>query len=723
MTIEKAHTNLKTAVYVTIFTAIVFIFLFLFIGINDRKYAYEDSKALAMEISRKAAIETEVYLSSALMVARSMEQKSKIIRDANLNRNKVLEILRNSVARNPNFLAAWTMWEPNTFDDRDKDFKNDTLYDANGRMCQCFFKYKNSLLYERNELNDFEEDYYSLPKKTRSEILIDPFYYQYNGHPYLFYETSVVVPIIEGSSFLGVFGIDINLENLKRKLDEVKFYKSGYLSLISNSGIIISNIDSSFIEKNFFNIVNEKDSATYKAIKEGKELSTEVTSEFTKLKVFRFFYPIKIGNGKTPWSMMVEIPISEATTRSKHLLIIAFVTLFIGISLLIYLVINILDRKLYEKTLLEAKKKAEESDELKTAFLNNISHEIRTPLNGIIGFSDLLTNTDPSKELKQNFNEIIRSSCNQLLSTISNVLELSKIQTGEVAKVITDVSVEKSLNIIIQTFEKAANDKGILIIRKFPDNSGITFFQTDEGKLHQILSNLISNAIKFTNTGYIEIGFEIQDSFIQFHVKDSGIGINPEKSKYLYDIFNQGDIALGRKYGGIGIGLSITKAFVELLGGKIWFDSRLEYGTVFYFTLPFVKTSLGKPSEKSTLKFNMSNDLRILVTEDEKSNYILIQELLKNSGINLLWAKNGEDAVKLCHEDASINMVLMDIKMPGMNGYEATKLIKSNRPDLPVIAISAFIQNSDTDQNMLFDSILAKPFKVEEFIYTIKRFT
>ncbi|RPH31453.1 MAG: hybrid sensor histidine kinase/response regulator [Bacteroidales bacterium] len=722
MTLEKTHINLKTAVYVTILTAIVFIVLFAFIGVKNRKYAYEDSKALAKEISRKAALETEIYLSSALMVARSIEQKSRIIREAGLERKKVVNLLVNAIQRNPNFLAAWTMWEPNAFDNSDKEFIGDTLYDDKGTMSLCFFKYDNNLLFEKDEISDFNADYYAIPKRYKTELLIGPFYYQYGGYPYVFYETSVIVPVIEDSIFLGVFGIDINLENLKDKLNSVKLYKSGYLSLISNNGTIISHADSSFIKKNIFKIVNEPDSITFKTIKEGKELAFELKSEFTNLKVFRFLYPIKIGNGNTPWSMMVEIPINEANTRSKQLLFIAFFTLFIGISLLVFLIINILDRKQYERNLLEAIKKVKESDELKTAFLNNISHEIRTPLNGIIGFSDLLTNTEPSKEAKQNFNEIIRSSCNQLLSIISNVLELSKIQTGNVALIITEVSIEQSISIIVQTYEKSAKDNGLSINMNLPHRSSRFMLRTDAGKLHQILSNLISNAIKFTQSGFIEIGFEEKKSAIQLYVKDSGIGISSENSKYMYEIFTHGDQSISRKYGGVGIGLSITKAFVELLGGKIWFESELNKGTTFYFTLPYDKTPI-KLSKNNVLELNSLTNFKILVTDDEQSNFILINELFKNTNAELIWAKDGNEAIMYCQQDESINLVLMDIKLPGMNGYEATKLIKSFRPDLPIIAVSAFIQSKDIEQQIIFDSIISKPFKSDEFISTILKYT
>ena len=720
MNILRTNTNLKTAIYVTIFTALVFIFLFSYIGIETRNYAYEDSKKLAKEISHKEAMATEMYISTALMVARGLVQKSQIIREARLSRDYFVKSITTSLTRNPSLLAIWTMWEPNCFDNKDKNYIGDTLYDKNGTMALTFFNYEGKMLFERNNPNDFNEDYYTIPKKSRSELLIDPYYYKYHGHPYVFFEASIVIPIIENSKFLGVIGVDINLENLRNDLNQIKLYKSGYLSVIANNGLIISHSNKTFIEKNIFSIVNDRDSITYKTIKNGKELSIETKSEFTGLEVFRFFYPIKIGNGNTPWSMMVEIPISEASTRSKQLLVIAYVTLFMGLSLLVYLFINILERKKYEKDLIESKRKIEESDSLKTAFLNNISHEIRTPLNGIVGFSELLTNSEHSKEAKQNYSDIIRNSCNQLLSVITNVLELSKIQTGEVIMHITNISLDKSINIAIQTFETLATDKGIRIITSFPENVKSIRMRTDEGKLHQILSNLLDNAIKYSNRGTIEIGFKEVQSQIQFFVKDQGIGISSERAMELCNLFERGENIPNNKFGGIGIGLAITKAFVELMGGKIWFESEVNKGSTFYFSLP--SNRILSNNESNTIHFKELNNFKILITEDEKSNFTLIRELFKNTKAELVWAKNGDEAITYCQTDESINLVLMDIKLPGMNGYEVTKLIKAIRTDLPVIAVSAFLNNKDSEQQVIFDSVISKPFKADEFISTIMKY-
>jgi len=592
MTYIKSSYKLIVAFIITIFTAMAFLLLF-FIAINHGQYAYEDSKVLAKEMSRKAAMETEIYLSSALMVARSFEQKAQILRKYKGSRDEIVQMLKSSLKNNPNFMGTWTMWEPNAYDNKDKLFKNDTLYDEQGSMSVTFFKENDKFLYERNQLGDYEKEFYTIPRMTRRELILDPFYYQYHGHSTIFYQTSALVPIMDDTIFLGVFGVDINLEKLTQKLNHTKLFESGYFSLISNNGVIVSHKDSTQINGNLFSILNESDSTIYKTIKGGYEYATESLSEFTNNKVFRFFYPIKVGNNSSPWSLMVEIPINEATTRSKQLLNFAFATLIIGLSLLIYLIYNIFDQRRYEKAILSAKFRAEESDRLKTAFLNNISHEIRTPLNGILGFVELLTDGEPNEAQVKKYKNIIHSSSSQLLSIISNVLELSKIQAKMIDRVISDFDVEQAINTIIELYKEDAIKKGLKILTKFPVQK--IEFTSDLDKFKEILNYLLNNAVKFTHAGYIEIGLEETKASILLYIEDTGVGINPDQAKSIFKFFMQGDQSQTRHFGGLGVGLSIAKTLVEFLDGSIRFESEPGRGTTFFVKLPMLKHIAPEP--------------------------------------------------------------------------------------------------------------------------------
>jgi PAS domain S-box-containing protein len=363
---NKNRANLIAAFVATIMTAVVLAFLFFYIGINHRRYSYEDSKLLAKEMSRKAAAETENYFTSALMIARSMAQRGALYQRFGVDRSEIVEMLNSSLKRSPIFLAAWTMWEPNAYDGKDRNYAKAKYYDEQGHLSVTFFRFRDSIHYEHTQPADYLKEYYTTPKATESELIIEPYYYQYTGHPYIFFETSVVVPITLNSKFAGVFAIDINLDSLQRNLNKVRLYGQGYLSLISNNGVIVSHIDSSLVNQNIYSILNPTDSITPSIIREGHEYSIETVSEFTGKKVFRFFYPINIGRGGMPWSMMVEIPINAATTRSQQLQYVAFGILLLGFSLIIYLIVNIFDRRRYERTILEAIERVEESNRIIT---------------------------------------------------------------------------------------------------------------------------------------------------------------------------------------------------------------------------------------------------------------------------------------------------------------------------------------------------------------------
>ncbi len=366
----------KATLIATILTAGVFLFLFFFIGISHRHHTYKDSKQIARQVSYQAASETEVYLTKALMTARSIEQRAKILRKHGGTRQEMITMLLEALQQRNDFMGAWTMWEPDAYDNQDRQFKKDTLYDKNGTMSVCFFKESGKILFERNDPADYQEDYYTVPKNTKKDLILEPFYYQYHGHEYKYYQTSAVVPVIEDSAFLGVIGIDLNLKNLQKKLQQVILYETGFLTLVSNGGTIVAHKDSSLADKNIFSFIHDPDSTVYAAITTGQTFSMETISEFSGERVFRFFYPVGLGKAGKPWSMMVEIPIEKATIRSKQLQYIGYGILFIGLALIIYLIINIFDRKKYEKALLAAFEKAEENEKNYREIFNSASEAI-----------------------------------------------------------------------------------------------------------------------------------------------------------------------------------------------------------------------------------------------------------------------------------------------------------------------------------------------------------
>ncbi len=372
----RTQSSLRLAIIAAIFTAIIFITLFVYLGINFTQWSYNDSKLLAKEISRKAAAESKNYFTSAIMLARSMVQRGTLYQRFGVERSEIVEMLNSTLKRNPIFLATWTMWEPNVYDGKDKQYASTKYFDEQGNLSVAFFRKGDSILYEKTQPSEYLKDYYTIPKANEAELILEPYYYQYTGHPYIFFETSVIVPIMLNSKFAGVFGIDIDLDSLQRNLNKVRIYEQGYLSLISNSGVIITHLDSTLITQNVFSILNPSDSLTPRAIREGQELSIETVSEFTGEKVFRFFYPINIGRGGKPWSMMVEIPINAATYRSKQLQYVSYGILAIGLSLLLYLIINIIDRRNYEISLQSSYRQIQESERNYRTIFNSTSEAI-----------------------------------------------------------------------------------------------------------------------------------------------------------------------------------------------------------------------------------------------------------------------------------------------------------------------------------------------------------
>jgi PAS domain S-box-containing protein len=372
--------------------------------------------------------------------------------------------------------------------------------------------------------------------------------------------------------------------------------------------------------------------------------------------------------------------------------------------------------------LLEAKQKAEESDNLKTAFLANMSHEIRTPMNGIMGFSGLLAKSNLTNEKKQKYIDIIKQNSHQLLSIINDLVDISKIEAGQIDIERDEVRLESLTKSLADLYYQKAIDKNIY----FELDSKVADIQivTDETKLRQILINLLDNAFKFTHQGEIKFGYEIKDGFIEFFVSDTGIGMEKEAISIIFERFRQVELSSARKYGGTGLGLSISKAFIEKMGGQIHVNSEINKGSKFYFTIPIklTKEDVGHVSDNQVdeLTLDWGNKV-ILVAEDELVNYRFFEEVFEGTRVNLIWAVNGQEAVEHCMVNKSIDLVLMDIKMPVLNGYDATEKIKKIRPELPIIAQTAYalIGDESKAKNAGCDDYIHKPIDSDELMKKI----
>lgn len=369
--------------------------------------------------------------------------------------------------------------------------------------------------------------------------------------------------------------------------------------------------------------------------------------------------------------------------------------------------------------LVSAKEKAEESDQLKSAFLANMSHEIRTPMNGIIGFSTMLCKPDIKPDKREFYVNTITESCDQLLRVVNDVLDIAKIETGTLNISEQVLSLNFFLKELYFLYKKQL-DSSISIewYSAFEENRDK--IKTDSEKLNKILYHLIGNAVKFTHRGHIKFGCNKTEDEIEFYVEDTGIGIAPDMFDLIFERFRQVETTLSRKYGGTGIGLSICKGYVDILGGKIWMESTQGKGSNFYFTIPYVSADEDIMLKTALTEQNLQK-YTILIVEDTKINFLYLEEILEEVNAKIIHAESGQKAVELCEKYPEIDLVLMDIKMPGMNGFEATRLIKKIRPKLPVIAQTAYAYSEDREDaiNAGCDDYVPKPIDNEELIELI----
>jgi PAS domain S-box-containing protein len=387
---------------------------------------------------------------------------------------------------------------------------------------------------------------------------------------------------------------------------------------------------------------------------------------------------------------------------------------------------NISERKEAERKILEAKYKAEESDKLKTAFLSNMSHEIRTPMNAIVGFSDLLSDEQLSPEERRDFIAQINQGADDLMRLIDDIIDIAKIEAGQVNVHISECFVKdlfKELHLMfIQNIKRSGKENvSIQLSWEWPYNELALY--TDPFRLKQILVNLLSNAVKFTDKGEIILGLREHAEGVYFYVKDSGIGIRPEKQKVIFDRFMQGHETKTKLYGGTGLGLAISKNLTEILGGMIGVESRSGEGATFWFILPRNEVPLKHEAALRTPSNNLRSweDKKILIAEDDHSNYYFLFEALKDTGIQIVWAKDGEETLELFRKNKDLDLVLMDINMPLINGYECTRVIKEERPELTVIAQTAYAMSGEREvsREAGCDDYLAKPIKVSELLDTM----
>lgn len=529
-----------------------------------------------------------------------------------------------------------------------------------------------------------------------------------NGEVY--WEQASIAPISdENGEIVNFVAIKHDITELKLHEEKLRQSENWYKAIFGNTGtatcIINSDKTISLVNSKF----EELSGYSKKELEGGKKWVDFIAPEDLE----RMLEYNKNRNDKREAPSRYEFTFIAKNGDRKNLLL--SIGLIAETDKLVVSLLDITERKKAEIELIKAKEKAEESNRLKSSFISTMSHELRTPLNVILGFSSLI-DMDTSMDEVVEMVKVVNDSGNDLLGIIESVFDISMLQSKE-AKITKEncpiSSIFSKFNYYLST-EKTKKDKEHINIAFKPEpNSDNLIINTDKTLVSQLITNLLNNAIKFTPNGTIEYGYTINNMDITFFVKDTGIGIPSDKLGIIFERFRQVDDTHTRKYGGVGLGLSICKEISVLLDGELWVESEYKSGSVFYFHLSNVIQSKNQEDIKISNEISVPNleGRNILIAEDIELNYVLLSKMLKKTQANIFWAKNGQEAINLVKEKPQIDTILMDIRMPFVNGYEATQAIKKVRPDILIIAQTAYALDTEKDAIFEngFDSYISKP--------------
>ena len=383
-------------------------------------------------------------------------------------------------------------------------------------------------------------------------------------------------------------------------------------------------------------------------------------------------------------------------------------------------------KKQAEEALKTAKEKAEESDRLKSAFLANMSHEIRTPMNGILGFAELLKEPGLTGEKQGEYIRIIENAGTRMLNIINDIVNISKIESGQMEINMTDSDINEQIEYIYSFFKPNFDKKSIQFSYKISLPSNEAIIKTDREKLFAILTNLVKNAIKYTEKGFIEFGYTIKEKQLEFYVKDTGVGIDSDRQVAIFERFIQADISDKMALQGAGLGLAISKAYVEMLGGKIWVESKKGEGSIFYFTMPYRNGNAKEIVEPRSTKIerNQVNNLKILIADDDEASNQLMAVSFKEFADEIITVFTGKEAIEECKINPNIDLILMDIQMPVINGYEATRQIRAFNKEVIIIAQTAFALSGDREKSIAAgcNDYISKPLRKDELEIIIQKY-
>ena len=535
--------------------------------------------------------------------------------------------------------------------------------------------------------------------------------------------------------------IEIISVQLGKLLDVTNFYIAFYDEA---TGMLSTNYEKD--EKDHFNSWPAEKSATGYVIKHQKSFLRR-ESDFIELckagEIELVGSPSKIwlgvplfANKKAIGAIVVQSYENEDAYTENDKLMLEFISGQISIAI---------ERKKADQELIKALAQAQESDLLKSAFLANMSHEIRTPMNGILGFAGLLSEPGLTGEDQAEYISIIEKSGARMLNIINDIISISKVESGLMEVVIAETNINEQIEYIYTFFKPECVQKGLKLFYKNSLPNDKALIKTDKEKIYAVLTNLVKNAIKFTDEGSIEFGYDVGSvcrdkaclvstpPTIEFYVKDTGIGVPKHRQEAIFDRFVQADIADVRAFQGAGLGLSISKAYIELLGGKIWVESDTDgksgkKGSVFYFTIPYLTDKVEIMNVPVRVAEDQPNpeglSLKILIAEDDMASSVLITLTIKKFAKEILKARTGIEAVEICRNNPDIDLILMDIKMPLLDGIEATRQIRQFNSGVIIIAQTAFALTGAREKviDAGCNDYISKPVLTDKLIELVQKY-
>lgn len=516
---------------------------------------------------------------------------------------------------------------------------------------------------------------------------------------------------------------EVELQKNIKTLEDYKFVidQSTISSIADSYGVILS-VNDNFCEISKYSR-EELIGKTHRIINSGfhpNSFFEEMWQTLQSGKVCHNEIRNKSKEGEYYWVNETIIPIVDSNNNSFQYLAISF---------------DITKKKKVEEEIIKAKDQAEESDRLKSAFLANMSHEIRTPMNGILGFAELLKDPEISGQDQQEYIRIIERSGIRMLNIINDIVDISKIEAGLMTVSISETNINKQMEYIYTFFKPEIKEKKLQLSYTSPLPEQEVIIKTDHEKVYAVLINLVKNAIKYTPEGSIEFGYTLKPSNklgntaeLEFYVKDTGIGIPKEKQKAVFERFIQIETSEKRAFEGSGLGLSISKAYVEILGGKIWLESEEGKGTTFYFTIPYTlepkKNSIPEKKPAAIKENNQIKNLKILVVEDDLISKLLLTKAVSKYSDTIYKASTGVEAVDTSLNNPDIDLIMMDINMPLMNGLEATKIIRQSNKEVIIIAQTAYGMSNDREKAIAAgcNDYISKPIDIDKLKELITKY-